>query len=91
MKESAYPDFKMHHKEHQYFLKHVEDLYNDMRANGYSPELAREVRYYTVEWFIEHIRLTDMKLVDFLKQRATEDKKLEPLLSRLYQSLFGND
>ncbi len=91
MQESGYPDFELHHKQHLYFLKHVEELYNDMRTQGYSPELAREVRYLTVEWFIEHIRLTDMKLVEFLNQRATEDKKLTPFLKKIYISLFGND
>jgi len=91
MEKAAYPDYDSHHEEHLYFSKHVEELYNNMRTNGYSPELAREVRYYTVEWFIEHIRLTDMKLVAFLKQKATEDKKLKPFLKKLYTSLFRND
>jgi hemerythrin len=91
MQESGYPDFELHHKEHLYFLKHVEELYNEMRTKGFSPELSREVRYLTLEWFIEHIRMTDMKLVEFLNKKAAEDKKLKPFLKKIYTSLFGND
>jgi hemerythrin len=91
MNESAYPGFESHHEQHLYFLKHVEGLYEDMRTNGYSPELAREVRYYTVEWFVNHIRNTDMKMVGFLKQKATEDKKLKTFLKKMFTSFFGKD
>jgi len=67
MTEIEYPDYSSHLKEHVYFLNHVEALYNEMNTKGFSPELSREVNYYTVEWFIEHILLADMKLVNFMK------------------------
>jgi hemerythrin len=91
MKESRYPDFAPHHEEHSYFLEHVEELYNCLKTEGYSQKLAREVKYYTAEWFIEHIHLTDMKLVKFLEQKSTEDKSLPQYLKKVYKSLFGND
>ena len=71
MEDAGYPDSESHKGEHSYFLRHVEELYLQLVAHGYSSDLAREVNYYTLEWFIEHIRLTDMKLVAFLKQQAT--------------------
>ena len=89
MQKSGYPDSELHIEEHQYFLKHVEELYDLMRTQGYSPKLAREINYYTIEWFIEHIRITDMKLVNFLEQKSTEDKEIKPFLKIIYQSLFG--
>ena len=88
MEEAGYPDSELHEKEHLYFLKHVGELYQRLKTNGYSPDLAREVNYYTIEWFIEHIRLTDMKLVKFLKAESVEDKKLPGFLSKIYDSLF---
>jgi hemerythrin len=60
-----------------------------MKTKGFSPELAREVNYYTVEWFVEHIRVTDMKLVEFLNQLSAKDKKIPTYLKNLYTSLFG--
>ena len=35
--------------------------------------LSREVNYYIVEWFIQHILLSDMQLVEFLKIRHQTD------------------
>jgi hemerythrin len=66
----------------------VQELYQQLKTSGYSPELEREVKYYTIEWFVMHIRSTDMKLVRFLKEKSAEDKKLPGRLRRLYQSLF---
>ena len=72
MKESGYTDFKSHHQEHLYFLKHVEDLYSQMKTSGFSSSVGREVNYYIIEWFVEHIRFTDKKLAVFLKEKAAE-------------------
>lgn len=88
MEESEYPDFEFHEKQHLYFLNHVQELYQRLKTSGYSPELEREVKYYTIEWFVMHIRSTDMKLVKFLKEKSAKDKKLPGRLRRLYQSLF---
>jgi hemerythrin len=74
MKTAKYPAFEPHQEQHLYFLDHVEMLYERMRKEGFSPELAREVNYYTIEWFIDHIRVKDVKLAEFLKQEASKDK-----------------
>lgn len=69
MKDAEYPDYEAHLDEHKYFLRHVGKLCKDLEKNGFSPKLSREVNYYTIEWFIQHILLLDMQLVDFLKAR----------------------
>jgi hemerythrin len=89
MQNANYPDYERHHDEHLHFLEHVEELYESLKIKGFSPELAREVNYYTVEWFVGHIRITDMKLVEFLNQQSAEDKKIPAYLKKLYTSLFG--
>ena len=89
MKEAAYMDYEQHREEHQYFLKHVEELYNEMKTKGYSLKLAVEVDYYTAEWFVAHIRSSDMKLVQFLEQKSTEDKSLKLFLKKIYESILG--
>lgn len=67
MVDSEFPDYASHKEEHLYFLRHVEDLYKEMQAVGYSPKLGREVNFYAIEWFIDHILGSDMQLVAFLK------------------------
>lgn len=69
MKDEGYPGFETHQEEHLYFLRHVGELCKDLEKNGFSPKLSREVNYYIAEWFIQHILLLDMELVDFLKTR----------------------
>ena len=90
MREAGYPDYESHKEEHQHFLHHVEELYLQMKTRGYSPSLGREVNYYIIEWFVEHIRLTDKKLVGFLNEKSAEDSKLPRFLRKLYESLTGN-
>ena len=89
MKEAGYMDYEQHREEHLYFLKHVEELYNEMKTKGYSLKLAVEVDYYTAEWFVAHIRSIDMKLVQFLEQKSTEDKSLKLFLKKIYESILG--
>ena len=72
MTKAGFPDYESHREEHLYFLKHVEDLYSQMKTGGFSPSLRSEVNYYIIEWFVEHIRLTDKKLAAFLKGKAAE-------------------
>ena len=91
MKEVAYTDYEQHKEEHLYFLKHVEELYNKMKTKGYSLQLALEVDYYTAEWFVAHIRSSDMKLVQFLEQKSTEDGSLTIFLKKIYESIRGQN
>ncbi|MFC1720074.1 bacteriohemerythrin [Pseudomonadota bacterium] len=91
MKEAAYTDFEQHKEEHRYFLKHVDELYNEMKTAGYSVRLAAEVEYYTAEWFVAHIRSVDMKLVQFLREKSTEDNSLTLFLKKIYESILGQN
>lgn len=87
MVEIKYPEYESHHQEHLYFLRYVDELYTQLKTKGFSPQLAREVNYYTIEWFIEHIRLTDMKLVKFVQQQSVCDENISYLLKNVHQSL----
>lgn len=89
MEKTDYPEFGLHQEEHAYFLHHVQRLYECLKKEGFSPDLAREVHYYTVEWFIEHINLTDVKLVNFLNKQAVEDIRIPVFLKKMYTNLFG--
>lgn len=69
MENEEYPDYASHMEEHSYFLSHVDELYRELCARGFSDRLSREVNYYTMEWFMEHILESDMILVEFLRIR----------------------
>ena len=88
MQEAGFPDFESHRDEHLYFVQHVEELYIQLKSVGFSPELAREVNYYIVEWFVDHIRQADMELVEFLHTRVTWHRKISGLLKKLFTTII---
>ena len=88
MQETGFPEFEAHHNEHLYFERHVEELYEQLKTDGFSQELAREANYYMIKWFVEHIRDTDMDLAEFLHNKVSVDKKISGFLKKLYTSLF---
>lgn len=71
MEETGYPGYQQHLKEHEYFMMHVGELYQQTCDKQQSDKLTREVYFYTLEWFIGHIQFTDMKMVEFLKQNTS--------------------
>ena len=91
MQEAGYPDFESHRDEHLYFERHVDELYDQLKAEGFSKELAREADYYIIEWFVEHIREADMELAEFLHNKVSLDKRISGLLKKLYTSLFKSN
>jgi len=69
MKEKDFPGYAAHRKEHQHFMKHVGQLSRELKTQGFSEKLSREVNFYAIEWFIDHILGSDMELVEYLKAR----------------------
>jgi hemerythrin len=72
-------------------VQHVEELYTQLKSVGFTPELAREVNYYIIEWFVDHIRQADMELVEFLHTKVTWHRKIFDQLNKLFTSLFGKN
>jgi hemerythrin len=88
MQETGFPGYEAHRWEHRYFEHHVGELYDRLKAVGFSPGLAHDVNYYIIEWFVEHIRQVDMELVEFLHEKASKEGAVAHLLKKLYASLF---
>lgn len=74
MREIDYPDFDAHYEQHQHFIEHVEGLSRRMESEGFSAGLSREVNFYAIEWFVDHILGSDMQLVHYLKEKNLEHK-----------------
>lgn len=76
MKDAGYEGYQAHFEEHMYFLRHVGALHKQLCDEGHNDKLAREVYFYTLEWFTTHIQSADMKVVDFLKQDSVPAKAM---------------
>ncbi len=72
MDSAGFPDSLSHKDEHLDFLQHVENLHWEMQENGFSERLSREVNFYAIEWFIDHILGSDMQLAEFLRHKQLQ-------------------
>ncbi|MGD9020251.1 MAG: bacteriohemerythrin [Lysobacterales bacterium] len=88
MQETRFPGYEAHRWEHRYFEHHVGELHEQLKAGGFSPQLAHDLNYYIVEWFVEHIRQVDTELVEFLHEQANREGAIASLLKKFHASLF---
>jgi hemerythrin len=60
MRRHAYPDLADHLRQHVAFMRHLDDLENDLRTFGPSQELADRALEMTQDWLIDHIADEDV-------------------------------
>lgn len=72
MKQTGYDDYQQHCREHLYFLNTVGSLRKRVSSEGNHDSLMREVRFFALEWFVDHVRSSDMKFIEFLKKNREE-------------------
>ena len=60
MRRHAYPDLAGHLRQHVAFMRHLDDLENDLRTFGPSQELADRALEMTQDWLIDHIADEDI-------------------------------
>ena len=83
MKDAGDPDYQQHLAEHKTFLIHVGALCKQLADEGHSDKLTREVYYYALEWFINHIQSKDMEAVAFLKQGYSQTENFAQPVTQL--------
>ncbi|BFM41068.1 bacteriohemerythrin [Synechocystis sp. LKSZ1] len=85
MRRYQYPDLQDHHRKHQALKAQVEDFNQraeQMERQGEQREklqLVIEISYFLSQWLIDHIDQEDQKMIDFLKQKQSEDEALASL------------
>jgi len=67
MAQSMYTDKKGHYRLHGHFLEELKALKSRAEAGETGHEFAAEIKERLADWFILHIKKTDMKMAQFLK------------------------
>ncbi|MGM0369130.1 MAG: bacteriohemerythrin [Bacillota bacterium] len=68
-----YPDYKQHHKQHQEFIKRVNELkYNFLNQDEVDLELLEELKEQITDWFVNHIAKTDTDLKEYIGAEEAE-------------------
>jgi len=67
MRESEYPDFDEHKKQHEEMISQVNKFVDEYRIDG--TKTIEEVAMYLKTWLINHINGSDQKYAPYLKEK----------------------
>lgn len=65
----AYPGYKTHKKLHEDFKESFESISGQIETEGWTKETVSEMHDKFTGWFVNHIRVHDAALGDFLKNK----------------------
>jgi hemerythrin len=65
-----YPHYEHHRQWHERFRSEISNYANLVRADGITKDLMLKVSFAVENWLLEHIRITDRELGNFLKQQG---------------------
>jgi hemerythrin len=87
MVEYKYPLFARHKTRHLYFRNEIDRLEMSLKANMPPHEVAIKLNYLIVNWFMNHIKVEDKQLCNYLLKETEGGKK--KLLGRLEDIVKG--
>ena len=70
MQQHNYPEFAQHKKEHELFIKKVQEFNNEIQKGNMI--IVSNVANFLKEWLIKHIQGTDKKYAPFLKEKGVK-------------------
>jgi hemerythrin len=65
-----YPELSRQRKEHQYFIRKLEEIYEQMENDEEDIEVELQMLDFLKEWFYNHILKSDFDYVDTLQQNV---------------------
>ena len=73
MTQSDYPGLEEQKKQHGEFKKTLDNILEDYQDEGPTKALAESVNFFLVNWLFGHIKGTDLKLGNYLKEKGLTD------------------
>jgi hemerythrin len=70
MENAGYPRWEPHRQWHERFRAEIDGLIVSARKKGVSRALKLKISFAVENWLVEHIRITDRDLAEFLRQHA---------------------
>jgi len=68
MQEHGYPEFDLHKKIHEGFIKNYNIFKEELESEGPSITLSIKVQRFIGQWWLDHIRNVDNKYYVYLKE-----------------------
>lgn len=88
MTKHDYPMYGDHKRRHMYFRKKLASLYESSHRTKNSRELAKQMQFFLVDWFLNHIKTSDKKMSLFVKKEINKYYAQHPI-KFLFKSIFG--
>ncbi len=70
MEENDYPGLEEQKQQHKEFKVTLNNIMEDYKEEGTTPEIATSINYFLLNWLIKHIMGTDSKLGKFLTEKG---------------------
>lgn len=88
MTQYEYPMYGDHKRRHMYFRRKLSELYESSKRTKNSRELAQQMQFFLVDWFLNHIKSSDIKMSSYLRKEITKHYAKHPV-KFFFKSLFG--
>lgn len=88
MTQFDYPFYADHKRRHMFFRKKLAELYESSLKTKSSRELLKQMQFFLVDWFLNHIKISDKKMASELKKEMNKYYARHPV-QFFFKSIFG--
>lgn len=68
----GFPGFESHRTEHDFFIRRLQALKQEMAAKGPTQAVVAQMVRFLLNWIVKHIKSVDVELGAFLKPRMVK-------------------
>ena len=88
MTKYDYPLYGDHKRRHIYFRKKIAELHEVSKYTKNSRDLAKQMHFILVDWFLNHVKITDKKMSAYLKKEISKYYAKHPI-KFLFDKIMG--
>ena len=66
-RSSSYPKVAEHKVMHEFFIKKIAEMKNDIAEHGATVAVVSKTNYFLMDWLLNHIQKVDTELANYIK------------------------
>ncbi|MCL1997688.1 MAG: bacteriohemerythrin [Turicibacter sp.] len=68
-RQTYYPKYDWHRSQHQEYIKAVNELKEDFKRSGSTPQFSLQIQQTIINWIVKHIKHADVEFGRFLNEK----------------------
>ncbi len=68
-KQSGYPNYEAHRKQHQIYINEFKKLKEEFEANGTSAKFTLHLNHSMIQWIVKHIKTVDAEFGKYYRNK----------------------